>query len=337
MKVSITIPCRNEEKYIGNCLQSIVDCEYQKKLLEVFVCDGMSDDGTVAIIKKFAMAHPFIQLLKNDLQTTQYALNLGIKASTADVKIILGAHSEIYPDYINECIIALNIDSKIGCVGGVLENVMQDETSSIISMAMSSPFGVGNSHFRTGESDGYVDTVAFGAYKKEVFQKIGYFDEELVRNQDDEFNFRLIKAGYKIFLSRKIKAKYYVRASFKKLNRQYFQYGYWKVFVNKKHNTITTARQIVPALFVLFIIGGLILASFHRVLVYTYIITLSLYLFMALKYAMAKTSKTKAIPQIIFTFLILHWSYGLGYIKGIIDFVILKRKKVSLQNMKSSR
>lgn len=337
MKVSITIPCRNEEKYIANCLQSIIDCEYPKDLLEVFVCDGMSDDNTATIIKSFSASYPYIQLLKNEQQTTQFALNLGIAASDADIKIILGAHAEIYPDYINECIKAFKIDAQLGCVGGVLENVMEDESSEIISLAMSSSFGVGNAHFRTGEKDGFVDTVAFGAYKKEVFENIGVFDEDLVRNQDDEFNFRLLKAGYKIYLSRSIKAKYYVRASFEKLFRQYNQYGYWKVFVNRKHKTITTVRQLIPAFFVLFIIGGAALSLIHVNIFYIYLTQLFLYFVLGIKFAMAKTSNIKILVNIVYTFLLLHWSYGTGYIKGVFDFLILKRKKVSLQNMKSSR
>jgi len=190
MRVSITIPCRNEEKYIAKCLQSIINSTYPKELLEVFVCDGMSDDTSVQIIQSFTQKYSFITLLENKLKTTQYALNLGINASDADVKIILGAHAEIYPDYIENCIKTFDIDPQIACVGGVLENVMEDEQSRIISLAMSSSFGVGNAHFRTGEKDGFVDTVAFGAYKKNVFEKAGCFDEDLVRNQDDEVRFR---------------------------------------------------------------------------------------------------------------------------------------------------
>jgi glycosyltransferase involved in cell wall biosynthesis len=337
MTVSITIPCRNEERYIGKCLQSIVNCNYSKSLLEVFVCDGMSDDQTVSIINKFVSEHPYIHILENKLQTTQYALNMGLKASDADIKIILGAHSEIYPDYIDKCIEAFAIHPDIGCVGGLLENVMEDENSAVISMAMSSSFGVGNAHFRTGGKDGYVDTVAFGAYKNEVFAKAGYFDEDLVRNQDDEFNFRLIKHGYKIYLSHSIRAKYYVRASFRKLYRQYFQYGYWKVFVNKKHRVITTLRQIVPAFFVLFIFTGLVLSLLHPYITIAYLSVLFLYLLLGLRAAREKSAKTGVMTKIAFTFFLLHWSYGTGYLKGIWNFIILQRKKASSQSSTLSR
>jgi glycosyltransferase involved in cell wall biosynthesis len=337
MTVSITIPCRNEEKYIGKCLQSILDSTYPKELLEVFVCDGMSDDNTVEIISQFASRYPFIKMIENKRKTTQYALNLGIMASYSDIRIILGAHAEIYPDYINECVKAFEIDPEIGCVGGFLENVMEDHVSGVISVAMSSSFGVGNAHFRTGKKDGYVDTVAFGAYKKEVFETAGYFDEDLVRNQDDEFNYRILKYGFKIYLSHSIKAKYYVRASFPKLYKQYYQYGYWKVYVNKKHRTVTTLRQLVPAFFVLFVVIGFFLAFVHPFLAAAYVITLMLYFLLGFKEAISRTKVPGEVLNVVYSFLILHWSYGTGYLKGIYDFFILNRKTVSAENMKLSR
>jgi GT2 family glycosyltransferase len=121
---------------------------------------------------------------------------------------------------------------------------------------MSSVFGVGNAHFRTGGKSGCVDTVAFGAYRREVFERVGFFDEELARNQDDEFNYRVVQGGFKIFLDPAIQSDYFVRGSISKLYKQYDQYGYWKVFVNKKHGAVTTLRQLAPPLWVLFLLMG---------------------------------------------------------------------------------
>jgi glycosyltransferase involved in cell wall biosynthesis len=323
--VSITIPCRNEEQYIHRCLQSIVDCDFDKKLLSVFVCDGLSNDNTQEIIKEFSRKYSFIHLIENTKRTTPFALNLGLKANNAEIKIILGAHAEIYPDYINKCIEAFNFDEKIACVGGIIKNVYENDTAEVIGKAMSSGFGVGNAHFRTGQMDGYVDTVAFGAYKKEVFDKIGYFDEELIRNQDDEFNFRLLKYGFKIYLFRQIRSKYYVRASFKKLYKQYFQYGYWKVYVNKKHQTITTIRQIVPLLFVLYLFGGALLSIFHPIILRAYLIVFCLYFFAGIYSASRQSNKVSDILNIVKCFFILHFSYGFGYLLGIIDFFGLRK------------
>jgi glycosyltransferase involved in cell wall biosynthesis len=323
--VSITIPCRNEQAYIGKCLQSIVDCNYDKSLLHVFVCDGLSDDNTPQIVEQYAQKYGFIHLIKNQKQTTPFALNLGLKAYEADIKIILGAHAEIYPDYIERCIEAFNFEENLGGVGGIIENVYENDVAENIGLAMSSGFGVGNAHFRTGDKDGIVDTVAFGAYKKEVFERIGYFDEELIRNQDDEFNFRLIKHGFKIFLYRKIRSKYYVRASYHKLRKQYDQYGYWKVYVNKKHQTITTIRQLVPLFFVLFLGFGALLSLLHWTFLSLYIFVLALYLFFGYLSANKLGKSFSQNIAILRCFFILHAAYGFGYLKGIIDFFLLKK------------
>ena len=213
---------------------SFLQSNYPNELFNIFLCDGMSDDKTREIIQGIAKNNNQVILLDNLKQTTPFALNIALKKSTADIKIIFGAHATADPNFIIENVRAFENASDIGCTGGVIENVYENHTSKIIGLAMSSPFGVGNAHFRTGTKDGFVDTVAFGAYKKEVFEKVGYFDESLTRNQDDEFNFRVLKNGFRIYLSNKIYSKYYVRGAFDKLFKQYFQYGYWKVFVNKK-------------------------------------------------------------------------------------------------------
>ncbi len=324
--VSIVIPCRNEENYIIRCLNSIMVQDYADAKVEVFVCDGISTDSTVTHVEKHIASHPNVHLLKNEKQTTPYALNLGINASKSDVVIILGAHSELYPNYVSKCIEAFSFETQIGCTGGVIENVYENETAEVIGKAMSSSFGVGNAHFRTGNRDGIVDTVAFGAYKREVFDKVGLFDEELIRNQDDELNYRVTSAGYKIYLYNEIRSKYYVRASYKKLFKQYEQYGYWKVYVNKKHKTVTTFRQLVPLFFVLYLILGVISFLFGYLFLVSYLIGLLLYAVGGFLFAWNSASRNFQIPHIQKVFFILHFSYGWGYLKGIIDFFILGKK-----------
>lgn len=326
-KVAIVIPCFNEEKYIGKCIESIIKNDFPKDNLEVIICDGLSTDKTLDEINKYTSKNSYIKVLNNKNKTTPFALNIGIKSTNADIIIILGAHSEIYDDYISKCVEKLNIYSSIGveCVGGIVENCAENKKSKLISLAMSSKFAVGNISFRTGGKDGFVDTVGAGAYKRDVFDKIGYFDEELTRNQDDELNFRLTKNGYKIFFSNEIKYKYHVRASFDKLYKQYFQYGFWKVYVNKKHNTITTIRQIVPFLFVVFLITGSIASIFSKIILLIFTGILLIYLFLAFVSAIKLTKFIGEIVLIIFTFVILHISYGSGYLKGIIDFIIFNK------------
>ncbi|MBN4061578.1 MAG: succinoglycan biosynthesis protein exoa [Flavobacteriales bacterium] len=324
--VSIVIPCRNEEQYISKCLDSIITTTFPKDRLEVLVCDGQSTDKSQQIVLSYCDDHPYIKLLNNEKQTTQYGLNLGIKNSNGDVVIILGAHAELYPDYIEKSLIVLGKDGEIGCAGGLIESVYENLTSEIISLAMSSRFGVGDAYFRTGEQEGFVDTVAFGAYKREVFEKIGFFDEDLVRNQDDEFNYRLTKAGYKIYLSKVIRSKYFVRGSFKKLFRQYYQYGYWKVFVSKKHKTITTLRQLVPLLFVLFLIFGVIMSLFNFYLLISFLGVFFIYFLLAFIFAFMQVKSMAKVLQVVWTFLILHVSYGLGYLEGVFKFVLLNQQ-----------
>jgi glycosyltransferase involved in cell wall biosynthesis len=323
--VAIVIPSRNEQSYIGPCLDSILKQDYPQELIHAYVCDGLSTDKTCEIVRRYEKLSQNIRLLINEKQSTPFALNLGIKNSTADIVIILGAHAELYPSYVSNCVKAFDHDSRIGCTGGIIENVYESDISAAIGMAMSSSFGVGNAHFRTGGKDGFVDTVAFGAYKREVFEKIGLFDEELIRNQDDEFNYRLIKAGYLVYLSRDIRSRYYVRASFEKLFRQYFQYGYWKVYVGRKHKAVSTIRQLIPMFFVLFLFGGAFLSSLHEYVLRAYLGTLMLYLLSAVWFASRKAEKASQLPKIVFAFMILHFSYGSGYLRGIFDFLILRK------------
>jgi len=332
--ISITIPARNEEKYIEKCILSILSADYPQEKIKVFVCDGLSTDNTREIVSSLSNKHKNIQLIDNEKQTTPFALNLGLKASNCAIKIILGAHAEIDEDFLKNNVSVLNNYPEVGCAGGIIENVYENESAETIGLAMSSVFGVGNAHFRTGSKNGFVDTVAFGAYRNEVFEKIGYFDEDLIRNQDDEFNFRLLQNGFKIYLNSNIKSKYYVRASFRKLYKQYYQYGYWKVYVNKKHKAVTSIRQLVPLFFVLFLFLGLTLSFLHWVLGTLFSLGVLAYIGLAIVFASQKSTSFEKITGIAYTFFLLHFSYGLGYLVGIFDFIALnKGPRISSQKL----
>jgi len=325
-KVSVVIPCRNEEDFILRCLDSVFNSDYPGELIEVLVCDGKSDDKTPSLVQEYANQKRGVSYLVNEKITTPYALNLGITNSQGEVIIILGAHTELATNYISECLAVLNQMPDVWCVGGVLHNVSSDELTASVSLAMSSPFGVGNAHFRTGAKDGYVDTVAFGAYRNEVFKKIGLFDEDLARNQDDEFNFRLLKNGGKIWLSTATSATYYVRSSFQKLFKQYFQYGYWKVYVNKKYKSITTLRQLVPAAFVLTLYALIIMVILIPYRWEYLVLFLGIYGAGASLFALKIAENFKQFFAVLFSFFILHTSYGMGYAEGFINFILLNRK-----------
>ena len=321
--VDIVIPCRNEQDYIEKCVRSFFENDYPKDKIHVFVVDGLSTDNTCEILDKLKAEFTQLTILRNEKQTTPYALNIGLKATEHPLKIIFGAHAIADKNFIKKNVEILNNYNDVGCAGGIIENVYENKTGELIGKAMASVFGVGNAHFRTATKFGYVDTVAFGAYKNEVFDKIGYFDEELTRNQDDEFNYRLLKNGFKIYLSPEIKSKYYVRGNFQKLFRQYYQYGYWKVYVNKKHKTVTTVRQIVPLLFALYLFLGLLVSVFVPMFVYLYFLGIFFYIILAIVFAFKQSKKIAEAFKVAYVFFILHFSYGLGYLKGIIDFILL--------------
>jgi len=334
-RVSIVIPCRNEAGFIARCLSSLEAAQLDRTRTTVLVCDGMSDDGTRAEIAGFTARHPWIIMLDNVARTTPHALNLGLRHTSFDVGIILGAHAEVEPDFVARNIATLRSDPTVGCSGGVISNEYGDTTSRRIGAAMGHPFGVGGAHFRTGMRSGPVDTVAFGAYRREVFERIGWFNERLVRNQDDEFNFRLTKAGFRIMLDPAIRSRYHVRASYQRLFRQYRQYGYWKVYVNRLHGAITTLRQLVPAAWVAYLVAGLIACILFPVLGWAYLGGVLLYLVVAVASAGTASGTARDISGVVLAFSVLHLAYGIGYWQGILRFVLLRGEPSDLSTRSS--
>jgi len=323
LSVSIVIPCLNELAYIEKCVRSTQEQTYKEAPISVFVVDGLSTDGTREIVKQLSTEYPSVNLIDNPDRFTPKALNLGIEASSTDVVIILGAHAEIAPDFVERNVAHLKADKGIGCAGGVIRNVYENETAEVIGLAMSSPFGVGNARFRTGGKKGPVDTVAFGAYRREALNEIGLFDLDLVRNQDDELNYRLTKAGWKIFFDPEIKSEYYVRSSYARLFKQYRQYGYWKVYVNKKHNAVTSVRQLIPFFFVAYMALALVVAFIPSIGLSPVVLGAFLWFLAGITATILVKTPSSKYSGVLFTFLILHASYGIGYGQGIWQFLIL--------------
>jgi GT2 family glycosyltransferase len=333
MKISVVIPCRNERQYIRECVEAI----YASQLPEgaemlVQVVDGMSNDGTREVVSELKSIYSSLELVDNLKQLTPYAFNLGIHAQgKVDYVQIVGARHILSPNYISTCIERLQADAAVWCVGGRIVNEYVNETGRIISKAMSSSFGMGIGNFRTLEASGFTDTVTSPMYPYHVFEQIGFFDEELIRNQDDDFNFRVIRAGGKIWYEHAISLKYYVRANYKGLWRQFYQYGYWKVFVNRKHGAVTTLRQLVPPLFVCYLMLALASLCFDGWFKVVAFIPAVLYTILASLVAFQLSDRSKDIFGIMRTFPILHISYGLGYLAGIFRFLILQKKPTDKQ------
>jgi glycosyltransferase involved in cell wall biosynthesis len=335
--VSVVIPCRNEEKYIGKCIQSIIDQSYGIENIEVFVCDGCSDDSTQDIIKQYSIKYPQIKLVINEKRVAPTAMNLGIKAAQGEIIVIFGAHAYMDTNYVKICVEKLR-DEGIVCVGGRIINISENSMAEAISFSMGSPFGVGNALFRFSDKEQLVDTVAFGAYKRSIFDEIGYFDEELVRNQDDELNFRITKSGNKILLAPNIISHYYIRGSFSKLWRQYFQYGFWKVRVIQKHKKPAALRHLVPLLFVVSLVLGTVLSPFSKIVRYLFLTEGLVYLLGAITFSLKESKDNiKYVPRIVLAFLILHLSYGIGFLQGLIVFYALGSSNAVEKNTKSSR
>lgn len=323
--VSVIIPSRNEKDSIIPCVRSILNNDYGKEFIEVLIVDGLSNDGTREILNSFIETVPGIKLIDNPLQITPAAFNRGIENAGGEYILIVGARHILSSNYITTCLNYLNTISGCECVGGAVENIYETENSEIIAAAMASAFGVGGGNFRILKENSFVDTVGTPLYRKSIFKEVGTFDTALVRNQDDEFNYRLIKKGYKVFFTPEATIKYKVRATFKHLRRQYFQYGYWKVYVNKKHRTITTFRQLIPALFIVFLFSGLLLPFLPKFFIYAYSSLLLLYLSLALSISFKTYRSVKAL-KMVYSFFILHFSYGLGYLSGFCRFIILNKK-----------
>lgn len=327
MIISVVIPCRNEVLYIEECVEAIYANQLTTDVrLQVFVVDGMSDDGTREKVQNLQSKFLTLKLIDNVKQLTPFAFNLGIHASKADYIQIVGARHILSADYIQKALDVLATKPDVWCVGGKLINQYVNKTGEIISKAMSTSFGMGLGNFRTLAKSGYTDTVTSPMYPFWVFEKIGFFDEQLIRNQDDDFNFRVIKAGGKIYFENDISLKYYVRGNFKGLYRQFFQYGYWKVFVNQKHKAVTTLRQLVPPLFVFFIFTSILVSFLHPLLGILSVIIYMIYILMALMVGFKKGSSFSESIKISITFPILHFSYGLGYLKGIFEFIVFRKK-----------
>lgn len=328
MKIAVIVPCRNERSNIEECIRAIFDSEFQDETaVEVIIVDGKSDDGTLALIVELQRDFETLKVVTNEQQLTPFAFNLGIRAAgQADFIQIVGARQVLSKNYLELAMRNLLENSEIGCVGGGVHNVYLNEIGEIIAKAMSTSFGMGLGNFRTAKESAFVDTVGTPMYRYSIFEEIGFFDEELIRNQDDEFNYRLTQSGKKIYLNNDISVKYYVRGNFQGLWRQFFQYGYWKVYVNKKHSAITTVRQLIPPMFVLYVFLlplTLILGSiFFGIAAIPIIVYLTVMLIISVRIG-------KHINEIVptaKTFLILHFSYGLGYLKGIAHFLILNKR-----------
>lgn len=326
INISVICPTLNEEKYIVACIDSLEQQDIEKAEIEVIFVDGLSTDRTRDIIKAHQKYHIWMKLIDNPKRIVPCAMNIGIKNAKGNIIIRIDAHATFPANYISELVRnlkSLNADN----VGALIETLPVNESieAKSIATALSSSFGMGNSYFRVGAKKIMeVDTVPFGCFRREVFDKIGLYDEELIRNQDDELNARIIKNGGKIFLLPHLVIKYFARDSIKKTRKMFYQYGLYKPLVNKKLGSPATIRQFFPLLFVLGIFCGFILSFIHPVFIYIYVSTLLIYLMCAIYFGMKDSKDRKEIFYLPYVYANIHTAYGWGYLVGIYNILMKK-------------
>ncbi|MEO8429891.1 MAG: glycosyltransferase family 2 protein [Acidobacteriota bacterium] len=320
--VSVVMPVRNEGEFIARSVGSVLAQDFPAERMEVLVADGLSDDGTAQAVEDFARADPRVRLVPNPGRIVATGLNAAIAIARGDILVRVDGHCEIAPDYVARCVEHLQRGEAEG-VGGPLETVGENPRSQTIALAMSSRFGVGGASFRTGSGlDRLVDTVAFPAYTRDVVRRAGPYDEELVRDQDDEYNYRLRNMGFRILLAGDVRSRYYSRSSIRSLGRQYFQYGFWKVRVMQKHPRQMRPRQFVPPLFAASLIGAAVAAPLGRRTWIPFAAVAGAYTAANLA-ASAWTARRAAGPGRLLlpvAFATLHLSYGLGFLTGLLRF-----------------
>ncbi len=323
--VSVIIPCRNEERLISKCLDSIIANDYPKDRLEILVVEGRSEDRTREILKEYAKQYSYLRILDNPKKITPVALNIGIKESKGRIILMMGAHASYEKDYISKCVKYLS-EYKADNVGGVTKTILSKNSiiARSIAMVLSHPFGTGDSYFRKGSQKfRWVDTVFGGCYRREIFNKIGLYNENLARNQDMEFNLRLKRAGGKILLAPDIINYYY--PSFNFLGEFFyknFKDGFWITYTLKFIKTPLCLRHYIPLIFIssVLIIG--LLGFFIPFFFWLFSFIISLYLVISFYFSFKIFKKEKDIRflfSVPLVFAARHIGYGLGSVFGIFN------------------
>jgi GT2 family glycosyltransferase len=310
--VSIVIPMFNESEAIECCLNSIFSQDYPQGKIEILVADGGSMDGAREKVESLVRMHPNLRIVENPKRRTPAGLNAGIRSANGDIVIILGAHTRIKEDFVRQNVEAMERE-RVNCTGGTQVNVGNTYMQKAIGIAMGSPFGLPSAPYRFSRSEKFVDTVVYAAYKRSLFDEVGLFDDELFISEDAEMNWRIRKAGHKIFYTPKIISYYYPRKSIPSLFRQLFRYGILRVNVIKKHLDAMKWVHLVPFLF---LTGLILLMLFRMWKLFTFL--LGFYVLAVVYYSLrsAKRGGFQYFPVLPLLFLTIHLSWGLGFVAG---------------------
>jgi GT2 family glycosyltransferase len=324
--ISVVMPVRNEAKFIQGSLESVLRQEYPQDRVEVIVADGMSTDGTREVIRKIQAAHPNVRMIDNPEGIAPTGLNRAILEAKGEIVVRMDGHALFEKDFLKENVRVLSEHPEAWSAGGPIVHTARTTFGKAVAAAMAHPLGVGNAAHRFATYEGYAEGTAFPAFRKWVFSKIGFFDERLVRNQDDEFNYRINRAGGKTYITPRVRYRYFVRERPGQLFRQYFQYAFWRIPVISKHRRPTSARQIIPSLFLLSVLCDFAAGMYLRNPI------IALFLPVCYAASLLTTGMTmlpmygwKVTLRIPYAMAVMHAAYALGMFYGLISGVLNRR------------
>jgi GT2 family glycosyltransferase len=324
--VSVVIPIRNEREFIADLIASVHAQDYPSDRIEVIVADGMSSDGSREVLTSLQKADPRLIVVDNPQRIVSYGLNAAIARARGEVVIRIDGHTVVESDFIRQNVALLHEHPEAWSVGGPIRHIGRTTFGDAAALAMSHPLGVGNALHRYPDYEGYAEGTAFPAIRRWVFDRIGLFDERLVRNQDDEFNYRINRAGGRVYVSPRVRYRYFVRSRVKQLFRQYFQYGFWRIPVMRKHGRPTTLRQVVPTIFftvcVIFALVGFLSRSPVIALALPVMYAVALCLVAARVATKERLGIAIRVPLAMFA---MHAGYGIGMGYGL--WALLLKKK----------
>lgn len=328
--VTVVIPVRNEARHIEQCLGNLLAQKGHFRLYEIIIADGQSTDGTAAVVARIAAGDKRLRLIANPKQFVSAGLNLAIEQARGEIILRADAHTEYADDYVETCVREL-LRTGADNVGGPALTRAQSYFQRVNAAAYHSWFAVGGARFHDPQFAGSVDTVPYGCWWKRRLVQLGLFDEELVRNQDDELNLRIVRSGGTVWQSPAIRSWYYPRATPLALYKQYYQYGYWKVRVIRKHRLPASPRHLIPASAVVIATVLLLLAPFQKAAFVTLLLLGGAYLVLSAAAAIGAARAARRwslLPALPFAFFLYHCGYGLGFCGALLD-TLFGRKRAS--------
>jgi GT2 family glycosyltransferase len=317
--VSIVVAARDEASAIERCLAALRTQTYPADRLEILVADGMSTDGTRDIVARIVAEDPRVRLVDNPERVTPTAFNAGLRAATGTVLGIMSGHGAADQDYVRQAIDILR-ETGAWAVGGRIDRTASTPTQRAIALATSSPFGVGDATHNYATVAGPAETVFPGMWPREVLERVGLFDPELVRNQDDELSYRIRAAGGQIWYDPRLVVAYEPRGSIGGLFRQYRQYGMWKIRVFQKHHGAVRPRQVVPAAWVGTMVGGLVVGVVWPVGLVIAGAALASYAVVMTVAGVRMPGRDVPVARVVAALAALHLGYGIGMWHGLVRF-----------------